>query len=181
MFKERLVAFTDAVIAIILTILVLDIHLPERSHQLINLVPQIPVFIAYMASFLIIAAFWVSHMQLFHEVQYIEMGSIWANILFLFFLSLFPATTAWFGSDIQGMVPALLYGINILLVNGALLGLRSTLQRTNHINREMQRLEWLSLGINGVGCLLIFLWPPVILISLVTDSVLWLISTSRKK
>lgn len=94
MKKERFEAFTDAVIAIILTILVLEIHLPDDNHSWQALTAMAPQFFAYLLTFIFIATMWVNHHFLFSQVTVINNQNIWINIGQLFFASLLPATTA---------------------------------------------------------------------------------------
>jgi uncharacterized membrane protein len=109
MGRTRLEAFSDAVIAIIITIMVLDLHPPETA-SISALLPVFPVFISYLLSFVYIAIYWNNHHHLFHLCPKVSGGILWANLHLLFWLSLFPFTTAWLGENHFAALPALLYG-----------------------------------------------------------------------
>src|SRR3569832_1219113 len=98
MTKTRLEAFSDGVIAIIITILVLEFKIPHEPtlHALISL---LPVFLAYLLSFVFIAIYWVNHHHLVHTIRQINSRIMWSNFGLLFALSLIPFTTAWMGEN----------------------------------------------------------------------------------
>lgn len=114
MGKTRLEAFSDAVIAIILTIMVLEIKVPH-GQTFLTLVPLIPVFISYVLSFVYIGIYWNNHHHMFHACKKISGGVLWANLALLFFLSLVPFTTGWMGENHFASQPTALYGLNLLL------------------------------------------------------------------
>ncbi|WP_268913606.1 TMEM175 family protein [Lentilactobacillus sp. SPB1-3] len=187
MRKERFEAFTDAVLAIILTILVLDIKLPSNSASLSSLTEVAPKFIAYVVTFIFIATIWVNHHFLFSQVSTINNKILWVNILALFWTSLLPATTAWLGDHIMSSTPAVLYSLNVLLFNITMLILRSLVvnenQITNHIGLNVN--ELISLGINTMTLIVAFWYPPFSFIGLSIDLIIWISlqfihDTSRK-
>ena len=114
MGKNRLEAFSDGVIAIIITIMVLDLKVPHESN-LEALRPLLPTFLAYVLSFAFVGIFWNNHHHMFNATRRINGQVLWANLLLLFALSLFPFTTAWVGENHAAPVPSALYGAVLLL------------------------------------------------------------------
>ena len=116
MGKNRLEAFSDGVLAIIITIMVLELKAPHDD-SLAALRPLLPVFMAYLLSFLYIAIYWNNHHHLMHTVQQVSASILWANMHLLFWLSLVPFATAWMGENHFGAMPTALYG-SVLLMAG---------------------------------------------------------------
>jgi uncharacterized membrane protein len=98
MTKTRLEAFSDGVIAIIITIMVLELKIPHGTH-LKDLEPLLPVFVSYLLSFILIGIYWGNHHHLLHTVDHVDSSIIWANLHLLFWLSLIPFGTAWMGEN----------------------------------------------------------------------------------
>lgn len=113
MTKTRLEAFSDGVIAIIITIMVLEMKAPHEP-TLEGLAPLAPVFISYVLSFLYVAIYWANHHHLLHAVQRVSGSILWANTLLLFWLSLIPFVTAWMGENRFATIPVVLYGLVLL-------------------------------------------------------------------
>jgi uncharacterized membrane protein len=114
MGKNRLEAFSDGVIAIIITIMVLELRVPHGG-ELSDLRMVAPVFASYVLSFVYIGIYWSNHHHLFHAVHRVDGGMLWANLHLLFWLSLIPFSTAWMGENHFTRWPAAVYGINLLL------------------------------------------------------------------
>jgi uncharacterized membrane protein len=114
MTKGRLEAFSDGVLAIIITIMVLELKVPHGS-DLHALRPVVPVFLSYVLSFVYVGIYWNNHHHLFHATKQISGGVMWANLALLFCLSLIPVTTAWVGDNPEASWPAALYGVLLLL------------------------------------------------------------------
>jgi uncharacterized membrane protein len=114
MHKARLEAFSDGVLAIIITIMVLDLHIP-RGQELSALLPLLPVFLYYVLSFVYIGIYWNNHHHMLHAVKRVSGGVLWANLHLLFWLSLFPFVTGWMGENNFGAVPTALYGGVLLM------------------------------------------------------------------
>ena len=114
MSKNRLEAFSDGVLAIIITIMVLELRAPSGA-QFASLRPLLPVFSSYVLSFLYIGIYWNNHHHLLHTIQQVSAGILWANLHLLFWLSLFPFATAWMGATHVAAAPTALYGIVLLL------------------------------------------------------------------
>ena len=113
MSKERLTAFSDGVLAIVLTIMVLDLKVPTGT-ELRDLLPVLPVFLSYALSFLGIAIYWNNHHHLMHAVAHMNVRILWANMNLLFWLSLSPFTTAWMGGTHFAQMPTTVYGASLL-------------------------------------------------------------------
>src|SRR5258708_37391962 len=109
MSKTRLEAFSDGVIAIIITIMVLEMHAPQEA-ALASLRALLPVFISYVLSFTYVGIYWNNHHHMLHAVQHVNGPILWANLHLLFWLSLFPFVTAWSGENSFAAVPIALYG-----------------------------------------------------------------------
>ena len=110
MGKGRLEAFSDGVFAIIITIMVLEMKVPHGD-SLASLQPLLPVFLSYVLSFVNVAVYWNNHHHMFHAVQHTNGRILWANILLLFWLSLFPFVTGWMGENHFSTWPVAIYGV----------------------------------------------------------------------
>ena len=114
MGKSRLEAFSDGVIAIIITIMVLELKVPHEA-TLTALTPLGPVFFSYALSFTYLGIYWNNHHHMLHTVRHVTGGILWANLHLLFWLSLVPFTTGWMGENHFAPVPTLIYGVVLLL------------------------------------------------------------------
>ncbi|MEX3954829.1 putative membrane protein [Trinickia symbiotica] len=114
MGKGRIEAFSDGVIAIIITIMVLEIHVPH-GFDLDALKPVAPVFFAYVLSFIYVGIYWNNHHHMFHLVQRVDGLVMWANLHLLFWLSLLPAVTHWIGNSHLAPWPTALYGAILVM------------------------------------------------------------------
>jgi uncharacterized membrane protein len=116
MTKNRLEAFSDGVIAIIITIMVLELRVPHGS-ELTALKPLLPVFLSYVLSFVFLGIYWSNHHHMLHAVQHVNGAVLWANLHLLFWLSLVPFTTAWMGENHFARGPVALYGAVLLFAS----------------------------------------------------------------
>ena len=114
MEKDRLLAFSDGVIAIIITIMVLELKVPHAA-GLDALAPVVPVFLSYVLSFTYIAIYWNNHHHFFHLVRRVDGVVLWANLHLLFWLSLIPFATGWMGENHFAPVPTAVYGVSLLI------------------------------------------------------------------
>jgi uncharacterized membrane protein len=126
MSKGRLEAFSDAVIAIIITIMVLELTVPHEA-DLAALLPLAPIFLSYALSFVFLGIYWNNHHHLLQAVKHVDGRVLWANLHLLFWLSLFPFGTAWMGENNFSAWPVALYGLILLLAALAYLILTRTL------------------------------------------------------
>jgi|SRR5215471_652837 len=126
MTKGRMEAFSDGVIAIIITIMVLELRVPHEAtwHALL---PTRPIFLSYLMSFVYLGIYWSNHHHLLQAVEHVNGRVLWANLHLLFWLSLVPFVTAWLGENGFASAPAALYGIVLLLAGVAYLILASSL------------------------------------------------------
>ncbi|HET6255710.1 MAG TPA: TMEM175 family protein [Puia sp.] len=116
MKKGRLEAFSDGVIAIIITIMVLELRVPVGDN-IKDLAPVVPVLLSYILSFVYIGIYWNNHHHMIYAVDRINGTVLWANLNLLFWLSLIPFVTAWMGENHFGKWPVVLYGV-VLIMNG---------------------------------------------------------------
>jgi uncharacterized membrane protein len=133
--KGRLETFSDGVIAILITIMVLELHAPAGS-RLSDLKPLVPTLLAYLLSFVFLGIYWNNHHHLLHLVERINGAVMWANMHLLFWLSLTPFVTAWLGQNATEPVPVATYGVVLLgaaiayfILTRALLALHGSLSR----------------------------------------------------
>jgi uncharacterized membrane protein len=112
--KTRLEAFSDGVIAILITIMVLELKVPHGD-TLQDLRPLLPVFLSYVLSFVIIAIYWNNHHHMLHVTRHVDGKILWANMHLLFWLSLFPSATAWMGENHFAATPTAAYGFVLLM------------------------------------------------------------------
>lgn len=112
--KDRLTAFSDGVIAIIITIMVLDLKVPHGA-TLADLAGVLPVFLSYVLSFVYIAIYWNNHHHLLHTVHRVDGLILWANMNLLFWLSLVPFSTGWMGENHFASLPTAVYGVSLLM------------------------------------------------------------------
>jgi uncharacterized membrane protein len=115
MQKNRLEAFSDGVLAIIITIMVLELKPKPDAASLADLKPMLPVFLSYVLSFLYVGIYWNNHHHMFHSTRHVTGGILWANLHLLFWLSLFPFTTGWMGENHLAPVPTAVYGFVLLM------------------------------------------------------------------
>jgi uncharacterized membrane protein len=118
MEKYRLEAFSDGVVAIIITIMVLELKVPHTD-QLGELKPLLPVLLSYVLSFIYVGIYWNNHHHMFHCVRHVTGGILWANLHLLFWLSLFPFATGWVGENHLASVPTAFYGFVLLMAGVA--------------------------------------------------------------
>ena len=113
MTKGRLEAFTDGVIAVIITIMVLEMKVPHDLDAS-ALLPVLPVFLTYVLSYVFIGIYWSNHHHMFHAVHHVNGAVLWANLHLLFWLSLVPFVTGWMGENHFATLPVAAYGVVLL-------------------------------------------------------------------
>lgn len=164
MGKSRIEAFSDGVIAIIITIMVLELKVPHGA-SFNDLIELSPVFISYVLSFIYVGIYWNNHHHLFHAVHEITGAVLWANLHLLFWLSLIPFTSGWMGENHFATAPVALYGANLFLCAIAYSVLVRMLTRNQHENPALaeaigsDRKGWLSLALYLLGVALAFVHP----------------------
>ncbi len=148
MNKNRLEAFSDGVLAIIITIMVLELKVPKSSDW-IELQKLIPVFVSYFTSFLYIGIYWGNHHHLLHSVKQISSGMILANLNLLFWLSLIPFATGWIGENHFAPNTIAVYGTILWLDGLAFFILQKTVERNAHDIAALKK-AFLTLNKKGI-------------------------------
>ena len=173
MNKERMLAFSDGVIAIIITIMVLELK-PPRGVTWMDLAPLIPGFLSYVLSFLYVAIYWNNHHHLLQTSRHVNGLILWANTHLLFWLSLIPFATAWTGENHLARVPTTLYGIALLMPALAYYLLQLAILRTEGTNSTLAR----AIGKDIKGKISPVLYLVAIAIALVNPWISMLIYTA---
>lgn len=181
MTKSRLEAFSDGVLAIIITIMVLDLKIPHGS-GLSELAELLPVFICYVMSFAFVGIYWGNHHHLMHTAHHVNSKIIWANLGLLFFLSLIPFSTGWMGENHFDELPVAVYAINLLLCAIAFyilqLVISSDLTQSTKLTEALKKQRTkanitLVINITAIPCA--FYYPIVSAVLFVVISILWII------
>ena len=129
MRKGRLEAFSDGVLAIVITIMVLELKVPHGQATWAGLLPLWPVFASYVLSFIYIGIYWNNHHHMLHTAEHVSGAILWANLHLLFWLSLVPFVTGWMGENHFAPIPTALYGVVLLLAAVSYLILQFTILR----------------------------------------------------
>jgi uncharacterized membrane protein len=138
MSKGRLEAFSDGVIAIIITIMVLEMKVPQGDHWK-DLLPVAPIFLSYVLSFVYVGIYWNNHHHLLHACTTVTGSTMWANLHLLFWLSLFPFATGWMGENHFTTAPTALYGAVLLMAAIAYYVLQQSLIRAQGQDSILKR------------------------------------------
>lgn len=184
MSTSRLEAFSDGVLAIIITIMVLELHPPEGT-ELNDLRPVLPVFLAYLLSFVFLAIYWSNHHHLLRATKRVSGGIMWANTHLLFWLSLIPFTTSWMSAHPGELWPAVLYGINLLMPGFAFRLLVSAIIRTHGRDSAIARAigpdfkGYASLLLYAAAIAIAFFNPWISYVIYAAVAVMWLIPDRR--
>src|SRR4051812_1513694 len=162
MSKNRLEAFSDGVLAVIITIMVLEMKSPHGA-TLAALQPMVPVFLSYILSFVYIAIYWNNHHHLLHATQRVNGVTLWANMHLLFWLSLIPFATAWMDENHFQSLPVATYGVVLLCAAIAYyLLVRALIRLHGHDSRLAQ-----SIGSDRKGKISIVIYAAAILLAFV--------------
>ncbi|WP_299254715.1 TMEM175 family protein [uncultured Cytophaga sp.] len=184
MTTNRLEAFSDGVMAIIITIMVLEMKIPDFG-GIESLIPIIPTFISYVLSFLYVGIYWNNHHHLWQAVEHVNGKILWANLHLLFWLSLFPVTTAWLGHNPVSEVPVALYGVVLFMASVAwYIMAKLVIQEegteskvaTAYKNDIKTRI---SMGIYAFAIICAFIFPLASCIIYAVLAFLWLIPDTR--
>lgn len=184
MTKGRLEAFSDGVIAIIITIMVLEIKVPHGTDWA-ALRPLLPVFLSYVMSFIFLGIYWNNHHHLLQAVRQVSGGVLWANLHLLFWLSLIPFVTGWMGENHFAGVPVALYGVVMLMSGTAYFILTRVLLAVHTrdselaiaIGRDFKGKLSLVIYLTGVALSSFNSWLACALYMLV--SIIWLVPDRR--
>jgi len=182
--KNRLEAFSDGVIAIIITIMVLELKVPHAA-DFEALQPLLPVFLSYLLSFVYIGIYWNNHHHLLYTVRHVNAASMWANLHLLFWLSLIPFVTGWMGENHFAAVPTALYGVVLLMAAIAYLILQHTIVVMHGRGSKLAT----ALGMDWKGKLSLACYAAAVALAFVNQwlsdalyvavSVMWLIPDRR--
>lgn len=184
MKSSRLEAFSDGVIAIIITIMVLELKAPEDT-TLEGLLSIAPIFLSYIVSFAYVGIYWNSHHHLFQVTEAVNGKILWANLHLLFWLSLIPFATSWIGENHFEPVPVAFYGLIFLMSGVASLILKNAIlnnhEKTNHIHQMLgsHKKEYVSLAVYILGILLAFVNTYISILCFMGVGLVWFIPDSR--
>lgn len=146
MGKGRLEAFSDGVLAIILTIMVLELKVPHGADWA-ALKPLLPVFLSYVLSFIYVGIYWNNHHHMLHATQHVSGGVLWANLGLLFWLSLLPFATGWMGENHFAALPSAAYGFVLLMAAVSYFVLQHCIMVTDGPQSVLQR----AVGVDWKG------------------------------
>ncbi|MBX7215277.1 MAG: TMEM175 family protein, partial [Thermoflexales bacterium] len=184
MGKSRLEAFSDGVIAIAITIMVLELRVPVGD-DLRALEPLLPVFLSYVLSFVYLGIYWNNHHHMLHTVQRVNGAILWANLALLFCLSLIPIATAWLGGNPQAIWPTAVYGGVLLATGFAYWTLQRAIIRSQGPDSLLRRAVgndvkgWLSLIGYILSIVAAFIAPVISQVIFVAITILWLVPDPR--
>lgn len=184
MGKTRLEAFSDGVLAIVITIMVLEIKVPHDASPG-ALVPLIPVFLSYVLSFVYVGIYWNNHHHMLHACKQVTGPVLWANLHLLFWLSLFPFVTGWMGENHFAALPSVLYGFVLFAAAIAYWILQQTIisvQGADSVLRRAIGSDWkgkLSPGLYLLAILLTFFAPWMAQVIYLAVAVLWIVPDRR--
>ena len=184
MGKSRLEAFSDGVIAIVITIMVLELKVPHAP-TVQALAPLLPVFLSYVLSFVYLGIYWNNHHHMLHTVTHVSGGVLWANLHLLFWLSLLPFATGWMGENHFTALPSALYGFVLLMAAMAYWWLQQLIIRAHGRDSLLARAvggDWkgkLSPLLYASGIALSFVATPVALGIYVLVALMWLVPDKR--
>ena len=162
MSKGRLEAFSDGVIAIIITIMVLELQ-PPHGTEVADLAGVLPGWLRYALSFVYVGIYWVNHHALFDRVAKVDGAALWANLHLLFWMSLIPYVTAWAGENPMAPLPVALYGVVLLLcsVSFMLLAWRLDVSAGGHAMAWGSRKNRISIGLYAAAIGLALWYAPL--------------------
>lgn len=184
MNKTRLEAFSDAVIAIIMTIMVLELKVPEGTDWL-ALQPVIPTFLAYVMSYVYLAIYWNNHHHMLHATDHVDGRIMWANQHLLFWLSLIPFTTAWMDESHFSLIPTAVYGAILLFAALAYSILFKTIVAHCDANQDLReaigkdRKGRFSLILYALALVAVFIHPLIAVAIYALVAVMWFIPDRR--
>ncbi len=182
----RLEAFSDGVLAIIITIMVLEIHHPEDSGELSEFFghKMVPVLLAYLLSFIFVGNYWNNHHHLLKATKRINGGVMWANLHLLFWLSLIPILTGWLGVNHTASGPAALYGIVGAMCGFSYVILQQTIKRANpdvdpRIFSTTDIKGGISTGLNVLAIGAAFISPWISYALFVAVAIMWFVPSKK--
>ena len=184
MKTSRMEAFSDGVLAIIITIMVLELKVPHEIDWA-SLRPIIPVFGSYVLSFIYVGIYWNNHHHLLHVTENVSGTALWANLHLLFWLSLIPFASGWLGENQLAAIPTAVYGVVLLMAGVAWKILQTELVSCANKNTSLKNAigkdlkGWLSIGLYTIGIALAFPLPWAAIALYVAVAVIWFIPDRR--
>ena len=185
MHKGRLEAFSDGVIAVIITILVLELKIPHGADWS-AITPFLPAFVSYVLSFIYLGIYWNNHHHLLQAATRVNGAVLWANLHILFWLSLIPFVTGWMGENDFARIPVAIYGADLLMAGLAYNVLERTLiaAQGKDLRLEMavgaEIKGWVSVAFYAAGILAASLWLPSVALGIYgLVALMWLIPDRR--
>lgn len=184
MQKSRVESFSDNVMAIIMTIMVLDLKLPQGVN-FADLLPLKATFFCYVLSFLYLAIYWNNHHHLFQAVREVNGKILWANIHLLLWLTLIPFVTAWAGENDFAALPTALYGF-ILFMSGFAYWLLTKVLLAQHENRSILQealgkdyKTLFSIALYAIAILLTLYYPMAAFLMYLLNAIMWIVPDAR--
>ncbi|WP_433875636.1 TMEM175 family protein [Sinomonas atrocyanea] len=184
METNRVEAFSDGVLAIAITIMVLELKVPDTP-DLHGLAEFLPTLLTYVLSFVYIGIYWTNHHHLMHLTQRIDGAALWANLNLLFWLSIVPFTTRWMDESSLATLPVLVYGINLLaaavsytILQARLIRIQGAESRLARAIRNDAKGKW-SMGLYVLGSAGAFLSPWVSVAAYVAVAAIWIVPDRR--
>ena len=184
MKTNRLEAFSDGVLAIIITIMVLELEAPEEI-TVDSLISRLPIFISYVLSFIYVGIYWNNHHHLFQIAEKVNGNVLWVNLHLLFWLSLIPFSTSWLGENHLETAPLALYGFVLLMSGLAFSILQNTIVNSHDKSFVLSEIlgnrnkEKISLVIYIVGIALSFFIPWLAVACYAAVAIIWLIPNRK--
>ena len=185
MHKGRLEAFSDGVIAVLITILVLELKAPHGDDWS-TVTPLIPAFVSYVLSFVYLGIYWSNHHHLLQAASHVNGAVLWANLHILFWLSLIPFVTGWMGENQFATIPVAVYGFDLLMAALAYYVLERTLIAAQGKDSRLKMAVgaeikgWVSVVIYVAGIVAALLWTPWVSLGLYGFvALMWLVPDRR--
>jgi len=182
--KSRLEAFSDGVLAIIITIMVLELKVPHGS-EIDFLVPMLPNFLSYVLSFIYVGIYWNNHHHLLHAAKQVSASVLWSNLNLLFWLSLFPFATGWIGENHFAPLPTAVYGFVLFMAAIAYHILQRRIMATDGCGSVLRKAigsDWKGrlspvLYLAAIGLSFVFHWAAQAIY--VAVALIWLVPDKR--
>jgi uncharacterized membrane protein len=185
MHKGRLEAFSDGVLAIVITILVLELRAPH-SAEWSALTPLIPAFVSHVLSFVYLGIYWNNHHHLMQAASHVTGAVLWANLHLLFWLALIPFVTGWMGENEFAAIPVAVYGADLVMAALAYYVLERTLIAAQGENSRVklavgaEMKGWISVALYVAGILAALLWTQWVALGLYAlVALMWLVPDRR--
>lgn len=182
--KGRLEAFTDGVIAIIITIMVLELKVPD-GFELDSLLTLAPKLLIYLLSFVFVGIYWMNHHHMLHATQKVTGGILWANLSLLFWLSLFPFVASWMGENLFRPLPTAAYGLILLMAGISYLVLQKSIIAADGDNSVLKKAvgnDWkgkVTFVLIALSVIFSFIQPGLSFIIYILITIIWMVPDRR--